>query len=323
LTGITISVNTDPGECGAIVNYILPANNCTGTLTCEPPPGTFFPVGTTVVNCLNDAPTPCSFNFNIQVNNRNPVPTITAPASGALYTVGSTVNFSGSFTDDVGTPHLSQWSFVSGPNSATEDGTLIETTGTSGTVAASHTFNTVGVYLVTLSVSDKCGGTGTANTVSPDSLTAMVVIYDPSGGFVTGGGWINSPAGAYVANPALTGRLSFGINAKYQNNSTIPTGQTEAQFRDGNLSFHSTGYDWLIITGNKAQFSGSGTINGNGNYGFTVTVIDGNGSGTDKFRIKIWDRNNGNAVVYDAQPGASDNDPPTTPLGGGSTVIHQ
>jgi len=24
----------------------------------------------------------------------------------------------------------------------------------------------------------------------------MLVVYDPSGGFVTGGGWIDSPAGA-------------------------------------------------------------------------------------------------------------------------------
>ena len=34
---------------------------------------------------------------------------------------------------------------------------------------------------------------GSASTVS--EMPAMVVIYDPSAGFVTGGGWINSPAG--------------------------------------------------------------------------------------------------------------------------------
>ncbi len=40
---------------------------------------------------------------------------------------------------------------------------------------------------------------GPANAV--DELTVLVVIYDPDGGFVTGGGWINSPAGAYSADP--------------------------------------------------------------------------------------------------------------------------
>jgi hypothetical protein len=32
------------------------------------------------------------------------------------------------------------------------------------------------------------------------------VIYDPSGGFVTGGGWINSPLNAYAADPTLTAK---------------------------------------------------------------------------------------------------------------------
>ena len=332
LSGVTLTFNNDPGECGAKVNYTVPANTCSGTLTCTPPQidpetnmPTFFSVGVTVVNCVNNAASPCSFNFNVAVLNTNPTPAITAPASGALYTVGSTVSFSGSFTDDAGTPHSALWTFVSGSLTASEDGAVTETTGTTGTVTASHTFNTIGVYLVTLSVSDRCGGTGTTNTVSPSALTAMVVIYDPNGGFVTGGGWINSPAGAYVANTSLTGRLSFGINAKYLNNSTIPTGQTEVQLREANFNFHSTGYDWLIITGAKAQYSGSGTVNGAGNYGFLVTVIDGNasgGGGVDKFRIKIWDKNNNNAVVYDNQMGASDNADPTTTLGGGSIVVH-
>jgi len=31
----------------------------------------------------------------------------------------------------------------------------------------------------------------------------------PSAGFVTGSGWINSPAGAYVSDPSLTGRATF------------------------------------------------------------------------------------------------------------------
>jgi len=254
------------------------------------------------------------------VLNTNPTPTITAPPSSSLYVVGSTVNFTGSFTDDAGS-HTAFWTFVSGGQTATEDAVVVETTGTTGTVSASHTFNTIGVYLVTLSVGDQCGGTGTTGTIG--DLTAMIVVYDPSAGFVTGGGWINSPAGAYVAGPTLIGKLSFGLNAKYQQG--VPTGQTEVQFRNGDFNFHSTGIDWLLIDGAKAQYSGSGTVNGTGNYGFTVTVIDGSvsgGGGVDKFRIKVWDKNNGNAVVYDSQMGDPDNANPTATLGGGSIVIH-
>ena len=44
---------------------------------------------------------------------------------------------------------------------------------------------------------------------------AFLVAYDPSGGFVTGGGWIDSPAGAYAPDPTLTGKANFGFVSKY------------------------------------------------------------------------------------------------------------
>lgn len=122
------------------------------------------------------------------------------------------------------------------------------------------------MYLVTLTVNDGCGGAGTINTV--DGLTAMVVVYDPDGGFVTGGGWINSPAGAYTADPSLFGRASFGFVSKYEHGATVPTGNTEFQFRVANFNFKSTSYDWLVVGGASAQSKGSGTVNGEGDYRF-------------------------------------------------------
>ena len=154
----------------------------------------------------------------------------------------------------------------------------------------------------------------------------MVVIYDPDGGFVTGGGWINSPAGAYLANPSLTGRASFGFVSKYQHGANVPTGNTEFQFRAASFNFKSTAYDWLVIAGARAQYKGTGTINGSGNYGFMLTAIDGQingGGGVDKFRIKICDKNTNAAIVCDNQIGAADGDDPATAIGGGSIVIHR
>jgi len=81
----------------------------------------------------------------------------------------------------------------------------------------------------------------------------------------------------------------------------------------------------LVITVPQAQYQGSGTINGAGNYGFFVTALDGKqpgGGGVDKFRIQIWDKSRGNAIVYDTQPGAAQTAAPTTVLGGGSIAIH-
>jgi len=151
------------------------------------------------------------------------------------------------------------------------------------------------------------------------------VVYDPSGGFVTGGGWIDSPEGAYAADASLTGRATFGFVSKYQKGAKVPTGSTEFQFKVAGLNFKSASYEWLVVAGAHAKYKGVGTINGAGNYGFMLTATDGQiagGGGVDTFRIKIWDKDNGDAVVYDNQMGEGDDSYAGTALGGGSIVIH-
>jgi branched-chain amino acid transport system substrate-binding protein len=140
-------------------------------------------------------------------------------------------------------------------------------------------------------------------------------------GFVTGGGWIDSPPGAYTPDPTLTGEATFHFTSKYKKGATQPTGETEFHLAD--LNFRSTGYQWLVIAGRKAQFTGSGTINGSGNYGLLLTVTDGqmNGGGADKFRIKIWDKVT-EEVVYDNQTGDADGARATYAISGGNIVIH-
>lgn len=246
----------------------------------------------------------------------DPIITISAPPSGAVYSVGTTVNFTGSFSGDNCNSHTAVWTF----GNISQGGTVNEPT---GTVTANYAFTSAGVYLVTLTVDNNCGGTGTANTV--DDLAANVVIYDPEGGFITGGGWIDSPLGAYTPNPNLTGKVSFGFNSKYQRGATTPTGNTEFQFRAADFNFKSSSYDWLVVAGAKAQYKGTGTLNNDGNYGFMLTAIDGKingGGGRDKFRIKIWNKSTGD-IIYDNQLGSSDNEPPTTLIGGGSIIIHR
>ena len=105
--------------------------------------------------------------------------------------------------------------------------------------------------------------------------------------------------------------------------ANVPSGNTEFQFKAGDLNFHSTSYELLVVAGARAQYKGSGTINGTGDYRFMLTAIDGQvngGGGVDKFRIRIWDSD---GVIYDNQLGAGDTENPTTLLGGGSIVIHK
>lgn len=185
-------------------------------------------------------------------------------------------------------------------------------------VTGQHVYSEAGIYTVQLMITDSLDR---ASSLS----FQYVVIFDPEGGFVTGGGWILSPPGAYTLNPDLVGKATFGFVSKYQKGTTIPTGNTEFQFQAGNLSFRSTSYQWLVISGSMAKFKGQGTINGAGEYGFMLSAIDGelaSDGETDRFRIKIWDLASG-SVIYDNQLGDLDDALPSTMIGGGSIIIHK
>jgi len=251
----------------------------------------------------------------VEVSNVTPtVGAITAPVDPVR--VGTPINTGATFTDP-GKPdtHTAEWDWGDGSTSA---GTVTEENG-SGSVAGDHGYSGAGVYTVKLKVTDD------DEAVAENSFK-YVVIYNPDGGFVTGGGWINSPPGAYTANPSLTGKANFGFVSKYEKGKTVPTGQTQFQFKVASFNFHSTSYEWLVISGAKAKYKGKGTINGSGEYGFMLSAIDGQvngGGGVDKFRIKIWENNQGNGVIYDNQMGDPDDGDATDAIEGGSIVIHK
>jgi hypothetical protein len=62
-----------------------------------------------------------------------------------------------------------------------------------------------------------------------------------------------------------------------------------------------------------------------GNIGFMLTAIDGdlNGGQQDRFRIKIWDKNNADTIVYDNQLAALDSAVPNTVIQAGNIIIER
>ena len=185
-------------------------------------------------------------------------------------------------------------------------------------------------------------GTDAAGNTNPDPESVNPVnpwqcgflpVYDPTAGFVTGGGWIYSEPG-YCTSAYSTvcaeaeGKAHFGFVSRYQKGATTPTGNTEFQFQAGNLNFKSTSYQWLVVQGyTKATYKGYGTINGSGNYKFLLAAYDGQGNGgdgVDKFRIKIWteDAMGNETVYYDNEMNTDIDQPPSTAIGAGSIVIH-
>lgn len=253
-----------------------------------------------------------SDTLTVTVN--NVAPTIDSLSADPYLTqVGTVITGTGIFHDPgILDTFTTIWNWDDGTNTTNLPAGSVSTTD-------SHTYTIPGVYSTSLQVTDKDGGSDIEN------MSQYIVIYDPDGGFVTGGGWIDSPAGAYIASPTLIGRANFGFVSKYKQGATTPTGETEFQFKVADLNFHSISYEWLVVAGARAQYKGSGTINGAGDYGFMLTAIDGQingGGGTDKFRIKIWEKATEN-IVYDNQNGAVDDTDPTTVIAGGSIVIHK
>jgi len=150
----------------------------------------------------------------------------------------------------------------------------------------------------------------------------FLAVYDPSAGFVTGGGWIDSPSSACpIFCSGAVGKATFGFVSKYitQKDKTTPvlTGNTEFQFHAGNVNFKSTNYEWLVVSqnGTRAQYKGTGAMNGVPGYGFLLTALES----PDRFRMKIW---NATETIYDNQWEKADSGNDATLLGGGSIIIH-
>lgn len=121
----------------------------------------------------------------------------------------------------------------------------------------------------------------------PDvTATAILVIYNPEGGFATGGGWLVPADDGLNTHPDV--RANFGFNAKYKKG--VSTGHLEFRYSDGHIDLKSSSIEQLVITGGKiAQFKGWASVNGEAGHWFFVKAIDNGEPGTnDIFDIKVW-----------------------------------
>jgi len=124
-------------------------------------------------------------------------------------------------------------------------------------------------------------------------------------GKVTGGGFILDG----------TVKHSFGFKIHYNDNGNATLkGQLQFVAHDGNMNYHGNGVSTVVVTGNKAEFTGVGWLNGTEGYSYTVKVVDsGNpGQGKDTFSIEITsdsftyeysgDLAGGNITVHEVKP---------------------
>ena len=319
-----LSVQSGPGGCGAFINIVPPdfKDNCSGTIISGVRKdglglNEMFPVGTTEIiwtaTDLQNLPSE-PFSQLVTVTNKTPEALAFTGPDGPRE-IGTPIFMKGNFSDE--NTEKVTWKAYNG-NMVVQEYSASATGSES-----SYTFENLpaGVYTIILEVRDHCGMTEIGNS-------DYVVLYDPNGGFVTGGGWFDSPPGALTGSEAI-GKAHFGFNAKYQNGKTEAGevgGNTSFQFKTGDLDFKSDSHEKmsLVVSGGfKATYKGLGSVNGKGGYHFMVTVIDAEETSNypvDLFRIKIW---NSEGVLYDNMLEAEENADPTTSIGGGSIVIHK
>ncbi len=137
------TVGNDPGLCTAVVNFSATTSGNCGPVTCNPPSGTVFPLGTTTVTCTAFSGEICT--FHVTVNDVEP-PQITCPppdtvecsASGGTPADDPQLNafFAGvSASDNCGSPSVTN----DAPSFFPDGTTPVIFTATDGTNAVSCT----------------------------------------------------------------------------------------------------------------------------------------------------------------------------------------
>lgn len=222
----------------------------------------------------------------VEIDKNAPEISVSAENYG-LYTIDTVLEFSA--TDS-----------VSGVDAVT--GELTDNEGSTQAVAPGHVL-VPGVYTLVVTAIDVAGNTGVADPI-------FFVVYDPNGGFATGGGWFYTDEESTLPD----GRANFGFVTKYKKGAA--TGNLEFQYKDADINLKSQTIDWLVISGSSAQFQGTATINGEGLYTFRVQVKDNGtpGAGVDHFDIRIWGGTDTSAGIYHKAKNTLD---------GGNIVVHK
>ena len=188
--------------------------------------------------------------------------------------VEGSVGFAGA---DTAARHHVTWSW--GDGSGDQAGHVRESGG-SGSAAGSHAYAAPGIYTVSATVTDLGGKHATA--------ARRIVVHEKAGGVVRGSGWFVSPQGANRQARTASGKATFHLVAASPFVSKTSASRAELQFRSGTLNFRSQTLKPVALQGARAQFAGSGTVNGSGDYRFTLATTEDGTNSPARFGLKIW-----------------------------------
>ncbi|MHC4396274.1 MAG: PKD domain-containing protein, partial [Planctomycetota bacterium] len=157
-------------------------------------------------------------------------------ANYPLVAVGQTVNFSADIFDDCDDVVDTVWNFGDGTTSSSPN----------------HEYGQAQIYTVTVTATDECGN------VATDSI--IIVVYDPTAGFTSGGGWFVPDNESFIDGVGVTDTVSkanFGFIVKYKKGADNPDGNLEFQYKAGDIDLKSQDMEWLVVQSTtKVRFKG-------------------------------------------------------------------
>ncbi len=257
-----ITAPSDPGQCGAIVNYPAPTTSgVCGPVTTTPASGSFFPRGTTTVTATEPGGGICT--FTITVNDVQP-PTITCPAN---ITVNNSPGQCGAF--------------VSFPAPTTTDncpGVVVTSVPASGSLFPS------GTTTVTSTATDAGGNTATCTfTVTVNDITPPTITCPAN---ITVGNDLNNcsavvnyPLPTYSDNCGMPGPVALSQNTS---NSVGPVIQIGCQAG----GFNTANSYWRAYNLASYNLAGALTVN---SVTFGIETANANGTGTTQpVTVRLW-----------------------------------
>ncbi len=243
-------------------------------------------------------------NYSGTVAVENAPPVITSFTTPALPTsTGAQVSATVTFTD-VGSADTHTAVIAWG------DGQTSTVNGSAGEASATHAYATTDFYTSTVTVTDDDGGSATR-------ASSVLVVYDASAGFVTGGGYVRGADGGRGSD-----KTHFTLDARYAGGST-PSVRFDLRTSEG-LAVQGGAFDFLVVKGATATVRGTGTLADGTAVGILVSVRDGKlaGDRIDRVRIKVWNSGT-NVVLFDTQAGVAELAPPATIVDGGNITVHR